>query len=264
MPAGFWRVVLTPCNEHVCPETAVASLIFTCRQTMVWFLAWLAAAALCGDTMGLCRWKDGTGSFHVALCLSHQKARVPLHSPNKLELLFSSLQISKRPSQVKAKNSKSSHLELSALLIADMSSEASGDPQKKGQETTDQEACSVLPGSSSSVFSEHTHKTPEVSVPQGRSKNTAPPYLPTCLPSFWGFSRTFESDFLFCDQSDSRPGGFGQLLWQKSLDSSSWCQILHCFGASAGQTPQNPPPNLSCTTGWNEAVLRCAGLPSKW
>lgn len=107
--------------------------------------------------MGLCRWKDGTGSFHVALCLSHQKARVPLHSPNKLELLLSSLQISKRPSQVKAKNSKSSHLELSALLTADMSSEASDDPQKKGQETTDQENLLSASGSSSSVFSGHTH-----------------------------------------------------------------------------------------------------------
>lgn len=110
MPTGFWMVFLTLCNANVLPETTVASQTFTCRQTMVWFFAWLAAAAFCGDTVRLSSWKDGTGSFRVALCLSDQKARLSVCSSHKLELLFSILQISKQPSQEKGRTARTAIL----------------------------------------------------------------------------------------------------------------------------------------------------------
>lgn len=106
--------------------------------------------------MELNRWKDGTGSFLAA----DQKARLPICSPNRLELLFSILQIPKQPSQVKGKKSKTSNLELSAQLTADINREASGDPGKKRQGTEEEDPAQHFTAYAGiSVFSEHTHNS---------------------------------------------------------------------------------------------------------
>lgn len=98
------------------------------------FLAQLALLSS-GDTVGLNRWKDGADGYLVALCLPDQKASSSIRGPNKLDLKFSILQIPKQQNQVEGKSCRGSSLELSALFTVDINSEASDEPEQKGQET---------------------------------------------------------------------------------------------------------------------------------
>ena len=67
----------------------------------------------------------------------------------------------------KSKKQQEQHLELSALLTANINSEASDDPQKKREETEDQEKPAQCFTAQTAVSSEDTHRIPEVSLPQG-------------------------------------------------------------------------------------------------
>lgn len=138
--------------------------------------------------MGLNRWKDGTGSFLAALCLSYLKARLSICSPNKLELLFGILQIPKQPRQVKGKISKSSNLELSAQLTDDINSEASGDSGKKRHGTEEQEdpAQCFTAQAGLSVFSGHTQNS-QVKCSTGVMEKHGSPHV--C--NFLRFLQTF-------------------------------------------------------------------------
>lgn len=183
--------------------------------------------------MGLNRWKDGTGSFLAALCLSYLKARLSICSPNKLELLFGILQIPKQPRQVKISKGKGKSARAAILSFLPSSLTISiVKPQViLGRRGMEQRNKKILLSASllmqASVSSQGTHRTPKLSVPQGWWKNMEAHTYAT----FWGFPRHFESDSLFCIHPDIRQGprGFGQLLWQKSFNSSSWCQISHRF-----------------------------------
>lgn len=77
--------------------------------------AHLAAAPLCGDTVEVNRCR-----MEQAVCLSDQRARLTVRSPNKPELKFSMLQIPKRHSQVKGKTAGAAILRLlpCTLLIS--------------------------------------------------------------------------------------------------------------------------------------------------
>lgn len=84
----------------------------------------------------------------------------------------------------------------------------------------------------------------------------------SCLPGShksalrWGLSRYFESDSLL--RVSRVQGGFGQWLWQKLLNSKSWCQALYPFWVSTRQCSQNPPSNLQLHKLLKGAVLECA------
>lgn len=170
MTTRLLTVVLKPWHERIFPETAEVSQILTCRQIMVWFISPVGHSCPSWDTMGLNRWKGGTGCYLVALCLSDQKARLSICSPNKLNLKFSIFQIPKQRSQVKGKSSRSSNLELSAQLTVDITSEGFDEPGGRGQEKEKQEEptwCFIL---HAAVPFHGTHRAAKVGVPQSPSK----------------------------------------------------------------------------------------------
>lgn len=135
MTTGLLTVVLKLCNEDIFPETAGASQILTCKQTMVRFFLsnWLQLPSV-GITVELNRQKDGAHSLS-------------LRSENKVNRLQpqqagTEIQQASNPKAAKPgerKNRRSSNLELSARYTVDINCEATEEPEEKGQETKKQE-----------------------------------------------------------------------------------------------------------------------------
>lgn len=222
----------------------------------------LATSALCGTQWGLNRWKDGTGSYLVALCLSDQKARLPICSPNwTCNLAFFKSQSSNARWRGKVAAAATLSSLPCSLLISSV--QALMSQKKKGKKERKEEPAWYFIPQTAVPFQKGTHGTTKVSVPQVNRKHGPFPSESQHACNLLRFIQTLWVWFsvLHPARQQARSRGFGQLLWQKLLNSSSWFQIFIPFWVSAEQSSQNPPPNLQFHKLLKEGVWECASYP---
>ena len=195
-----------------------------------------------------------------AACLSDQRARLTVWSPNKPELKFSMLQIPKHHSQVKGKIAGAATLRFLPCTLLISVVKPLMNHRRKGKKQSNRKnppEASLLTQQSLPRHrqnSQDKHSTKFIKIYGS--------FLPGSHKSalLWGLSRYFESDSLLSVQPEGKQGPGG--LWPMALAEAPQLKELMPSivspWVSTRQCSQNPPSNLQLHKLLKGAVLECA------